>query len=812
MRRTRSGRATRGSVATLTLLPLVAILPLLGVPAAAAEDDDEEDEQRYLELTTQASELEAGFIYNDVDGKSPFAFGNYTGLIDDQFYVLGNVDIYRRAPWDSDSSQYYRLRGLNLGLDSRYADAEYGLQGLFGLHFLYDELPVYKTETAQSFFLGKGSTSLTLPPGWVAGGRADDPLPGDLGYPTAFQDSISENLRQVDIDWKRRKYAGGVSLVLPANLDFDAEYIYETKKGTKLMGAIIGENGGDPRSVIIPERLNFNTQQINAGLRYGGEDLQLALEYYGSGFDNANRAQMWEVPYTARNATDTAFIWDPSAGFQGPPDGVTCAVGVMGCGMGSKGQMPDNWFHQIVAEGGYDLQHRTRVTLSTAFSWMLQDQDFLPYSVNEDLVVTTPLPRGDLNGEIFTTIVDFGITSRPLDKLRLDAGYRFENRDNHTDRDTYTYITSDAADQGAPDGDTTRINLPYSLTRHQVTLDAGYQLPLRSELSLGYEWEQTQRDYQEVKKLWENTLSASLNGRPTSFMSSRINYEHTWRNNSGYKGSRPFVDGHTDVFIEDEFDELTMMGEECEGLTFDECIWENHPLLRKFYLADLHRDSLSGLVSFVPHEDVTIAVNTGWRKDNYYESELGLTEFQSVSPGVDVSYAALDCLSTYAFYNYHWSRYKQNAWSFSGNARIEQSMDPDRRWSSVEDVHTHTVGAGFDLDVIADRLSFGVDYLFSRSKGEIDMDRGPALTGLPFPDTLSRQHNVSVHTEYRFTKNFSTRVGYLFEKLQTKDWALDGVTPTSFECSNNACVIGAGQKSPGYTAHAVFWSLVYKFW
>ena len=764
----------------------------------AADDGDAEGEQAVRELTTQASEIELGFLFNHVHGNNPFAFGNYTGLIDDQFYVLGNVDIFRRAPWDSDSSEYYRLRGLNLGLDSRFVDAEYGHQGLFGLRFLFDELPVYKTETAQTFFLGAEGTNLTLPATWTALGSLT---------PAALEAQISDDLQLNDIEWKRRKLGGGASLVLPANLEFDANYLHETKQGSKLMAGVIAENGGDPRSVILPEELDYQTQRFDGTLSYGGENLQLELGYYGSTFGNDNDFLRWQVPFDGAWSPFADYCVDPVAnGF---------------CGTGQKGQMPDNWFHQILASGGYNLPHRTRVTLSTAFSWMLQDQGYLPYTVNQNLLVPIPLPHNDLNGEIFTSIVDFGISSRPLEKLRLDAGYRFEDRDNDTDKDVYVYVPSDANDQHlAIDG---RNNLPYSLTRQQVTFDAGYQLPLRSELILGYEWEQVERDYQEVSKLWENTLSAILTGRPTSFLSSRISYEHSWRNGSEYKGARPYIEGRTSQFIDAEFLDLTAVGEECEGLTFEQCIWENHPLQRKFYLADLHRDGIRGLVTWVPHEDVSIGVNTSWRRDNYHNTQVGLTEFEYVSPGVDVSYAPLDWLSTYAFYNYQWSRYEQNGWWFGAvtgvpTTRITSAGDPTRQWTSHEKVDTHTVGAGFDLDVIPNRLAFGADYLFAESRGKIDVNPGSLYTTtqtplFPYPDTLSRQNNVSVHGEYRFTDNFSMRVGYLFAKLTTKDYALDGVTPWSLiNCTGNACVIGAGQESPDYTAHVVAWSLVYRFW
>ena len=57
----------------------------------------------------------------------------------------------------------------------------------------------------------------------------------------------------------------------------------------------------------------------------------------------------------------------------------------MPCGIGRMGMPPDNSFHQIIASGGYDLPRQSRVTLSAAFGWMIQDDGFLPYTVNSQL-------------------------------------------------------------------------------------------------------------------------------------------------------------------------------------------------------------------------------------------------------------------------------------------------------------------------------------------------------------------------------------------------------------------------------------------
>jgi MtrB/PioB family decaheme-associated outer membrane protein len=824
MQRRRAGSTRPGFARQMRLPVLAACACLIGFAAAAEDDDaasdDDGDDPAVRALTTQWSRFESGAIYSNVDG-DPSAFAQYRGLEDEHVYVLGNVDLFRRAPWDADSTQYYRLRGLNLGLDSRSVDAEYGHQGLFGLSFLFDELPVYKTRTANSFFLGVGTSELTLPAGWVAGGRADTPLPGAPGFPTAFQTSIQDNVDLENIGWQRRKLGGGVSVVLPADLEFTAGYSYETRHGERLIGSVFGTSGGDPRAVIHPGRIDYHTQQIDAALRYGGERVQLELAYFGSAFDDDEKSQIWLNPYTA-NAS-----WDPSAGFQGPPGGVIAdCVGVPTCGTGQRSLPPDNWFNQLVASGGVDLPGRTRVTLQTAFGWATQDDGFLPYTINPVLTAVTQggvpttgtdlaaLPRNSLEGEIFTSVVDFGIASRPLEKLRVDTGYRFERRDNDTPRDLYIYIPSDSADQGTIEGSTARYNLPYSLTVHEANFETGYTLPRRSELSLGYEWQMTKRDYQEIDELQAHSLLAGLVTRPARWVNARLNYEHTWRNGSSYDGSNPFLKSHSQEFIDEELAAFALPGSSCAlaGFTPEECLWENHPLLRKFYLANLDRDRFGAVATVLPLEDVSVSFSFNWWQDDYRDTDVGLTSMEHVSPGFEVSYAPTEWLSTYSFYNYERRISDSTGVEYSN---VEQAFDPTRVWTSQEKVRTHTAGAGVSLHPFGERLGIGIDYLFAHSHGAIETLRAPGATlaaPAPFPDLLSRQHNVSVHVDYHFTDSLAMRVGYLFQDLETDDWAYDGLGPTSLTCTGTACVIGTGQNSPHYTANVVSWSVVYTFW
>jgi len=89
---------------------------------------------------------------------------------------------------------------------------------------------------------------------------------------------------------------------------------------------------------------------------------------------------------------------------------------------------------------------------------------------------------------------------------------------------------------------------------------------------------------------------------------------------------------------------------------------------------------------------------------------------------------------------------------------------------------------------------------------------GPALAAaFPYPNEHTRIYNVSVKLGYQMNERVALRLGYLYERMSTRDWALDGVEPGGLNCNANACVIDSGQKSPDANAHLVTWSMVYRF-
>jgi MtrB/PioB family decaheme-associated outer membrane protein len=444
---------TRQILGSVMLGAAAALTCLFAAPGSAKGDLDIP-----REFATNASRVETGFLYNSHDS---YKFGDFIGVDDERIYWLGNMDLRGRRAFDSDSPIFWRLRASNLGLDSRSVDIEYGQQGKFAFNLDYDEIPKYQIDNAHRYYGGNGGSVMTLPPGWVA---ADE---------TSGLTELNSNLRDLDIDHKRKNLGVGLSLIPFENWKFTARFDRNLKQGDKLQSALIGSSGGNPRASLVPESIDYDTRNFDANLEYAVDQGQFRLNYHVASFHNRNDSLTFDTPYLCPRGACGGGSWNAAAEWP--------------TGQGRKGLAPDNRFDQLTFSGGYNLPARTRLTMNAAFGRMKQDETFMPYTVNPGLTVATPLPRNSFDGEVKTTALDLRITSRPQPKLSLNASYRYDDRDNKSSTDTYIYVPGDSQDQGAIDSSTARINATEDYKKNELELGARYKLFKRTDLTLEYE-------------------------------------------------------------------------------------------------------------------------------------------------------------------------------------------------------------------------------------------------------------------------------------------------------------------------------------
>src|SRR5690606_20120817 len=153
----------------------------------------------------------------------------------------------------------------------------------------------------------------------------------------------------------------------------------------------------------------------------------------------------------------------------------------------------------------------------------------------------------------------------------LSSTYRYDNRDNKTPRAIYRYVPGDSQHQTG--ADEARLNRPYSFSEHKFNADARYRLTRGVRLLAGYEYRDVERDFSEVSRSEEQSYKTGLQLRAVDDLTLSIDYLHQRRAAGRYQGNRPLFQTHP-------------------AGTVDAEDFENHPLLRKYYLADRNRDQL----------------------------------------------------------------------------------------------------------------------------------------------------------------------------------------------------------------------------
>ena len=352
------------------------------------------------------------------------------------------------------------MKATELGLRKRSVRVSGGRQGRYRAYLSYDQIPRLGQNTGRTPFEGRGGSLLTLPPDWVPAAS------------TADMAGLSGSLRGLELKLERKRTELGISLNPFTHWQFSGRYRLEKKEGKKGLGGAIGPGFGGARTTILPEPVDYETEEVELKASYATKGMQVEFGYFGSYFNDKHRALIWQNPFA-------------------PPDDPD--------GFGQLALPPDNRFHQVFGTIGYDLLEHTRVTAYLAFGRMTQDESFLPFTINPDL--GRDLPRNSLDAEVNTRLVNMKVSSRPIAGLRHLGEYKFNDRDNDTPQDTYDYVVADAGDSAV-----SRTKLPYSFRQNLLRLEAGYALPKRTDVAVGVTHDRIERTFQEVDETDENTV------------------------------------------------------------------------------------------------------------------------------------------------------------------------------------------------------------------------------------------------------------------------------------------------------------------
>lgn len=346
---------------------------LLTFGGACAQEAAPTPDELRQELYTPTSQVSVGLGYQSSDSRR---FGTYRGIGDERGYGLLDLDLVKR---DDSTGTWMKLRGKDLGLDSRELRFDHERQGDW------------------SYFL-QGSQMARKEPLLVNTGLD--------GISTANQTVSSAAVkRNVDLQVKHNIYALGVRKFMAGGFDVRVTAKQDEANGDRMWGR------GTPGSMeFMTEPIDRVTRQWEVVAGYADRKMQFSGGYSGSSYENTN---------------PILRLAGGAAGFATAP------------AMSAFATPPSNHAHQLHFAGGYNLSDTTRTTFKASRTVAYQNEAF--DSVFTPRLAGSP---ASLNGKLATTLVYTDLTLRPMDRLNVTGMLRFEERDDQTPEAQYLTATA----------------------------------------------------------------------------------------------------------------------------------------------------------------------------------------------------------------------------------------------------------------------------------------------------------------------------------------------------------------------------------
>ena len=601
------------------------------------------------------------------------------------------------------------FEGRNLGLETRELRFDLLRQGDFGVFVEYNRTPRDEPYTVFTGVQGIGTVAQRVP--------ATSVTPdGGLHLGTV-----------------REQVGAGFSKILSGGYDFRLSAKSEDKTGDRLWG-----RGGAPEFAAEP--IDSNIRQAEAVLSYTSKVFQVQGGYYGNWYTNRNSM----VETSLSNGTNPYFLSLPL----------------------------DNQAHQIFANGGYNVNERTRANFKVAYTRATQDEQ-IPVGTG---VVVSPTAPSHLNGRLDTTLIQAGLTQRTSSTFSWLASLRSYDSDEKTPQQRVV----GPACPGCVD------TTPLQIKTLTGKLEGTYRFQPDLSATGGLDYTKQDRnvpvgdftggiDNQRYvpwrSEVDEITLRAELRRSLSETLNGRVGFAHSKR----------------------------------DGSDFTRTNEAQSDLINPIHLADRERNKLRLMLDWAASQALTLTFNVDYAKDEYDTSDArpyGVREGSAAAYSIDAAYSISES----------WSL---NAWYTRDQAKANQfgqrngTGDPAEavKEANLEDIGD-TLGLGL-RGTLMPQLKAGVDLLYSKNVNKYPetitlVGAGSVYrsgTTGPLPDITNKLTRVNLHAIYALQKNSEVRVDYIYERWQTDDWSwlfADGTPFTYGTTTDGTQVVQAPKQSSNF--------------
>lgn len=569
---------------------------------------------------------------------------------------------------------YLRMWGNNVRLNFADYGIEYGEYGKFKLSTDYRKIPHLFSRSGETIWAETSAGVWRLPDTLQQVVQNQNVLdPADPLFATALA-----NQKAFFSDFLNGSQPVGLGLQRDrGNVDFEYEqnpsmkysfnYFLENRDGYRPLGTSFGFGW----ATELPERIDYRTQDMRAGVEYNKNGNSLMVNYDLSLFHNETPVMIWDNPLRIDDRTYSSAY-----------------SGGDGTSQGRAQLVPDNKANTINVSAGTKVA-KGKLSGSFAFSSWTDSVALLPFTINSSIPVI-PLPSDTFHGKIQNVTANVNYVARLGNAGSFHARYSLYDRNNKKDVFVLReYVRLDNVLEEFTDEEGEQ-NHPYAYSSNSVNLDLGWRLGDHWNWHGKYDFNRYNREFRDIVNANTNSFTTSLDWLADS-TAARISYQYAHRNTGEY---------------------------EFEGT------YAVIPL-RRFDEAVLNRNLIRATFTSSPGEKSTIEVNAAYGKDDYPDTIFGLLNYRDFSFGGDYSYAVNPDSSIDLFYEYQDIRRDQNGRQ-SGSA---PSTDPLADWSVGLDDKYNTVGVGFTTGFNKKRLVWNTDVSYSRANGNLDISSPPG--GVP---------------------------------------------------------------------------------
>jgi len=685
--------------------------------------------------------------------------------------AFGNADL---SAGSKDGVYQIDLGGKNIGYDDQqyYLDASKAGEHYF--NFGWDQTPHLYSTSAQTFFQGVGTTSLTLPPGFVkAAGAA---IPG----------SINPFLYQTDIGIRRDTASFDYRWTPDDAWDLKANYSHMHRFGTQVDGLITtGFGGGGPSSVSVPRPVDDTTQNYGVNGEYAGtspwsQKYTFKVAYNGSQYSDDFTSYTVQNPLTLGAAVDRLSTW------------------------------PSNNANGFSGTLGADLPSNSHYAGTLSYTMMRQNDAFIPMSTQNP---GFPLPASSLNGAINTLLSNNILTTKIAPELTSKLSYRYYNFDNDTPQlffpctgvkttnCTTAWISLDGA--AATEKQVQSLSMQY--TKQNANAELTWRPSREWNLGAAYGFEQYNYTQVDATSTSQNMGKVFADWKPATWFGTRSSASYSERTASNYN-----------YFQNVGF--IQFPGTTPAGNNF----FYNPGYLQ--FMIDHRREWKANFAVDVVVVNGLILTPTFKYQDDYYginpALNMGLDDSRVWSAGLDATYTInRDASVMVGYMREYYSQYLFGVSSNSNSAVLGVGGVFGANTNDLTTVDTFTAMVRYAA--IPDKLDLSARYSLSRGvdRYHLDLTNGTAPTGGQFPDDTTWFQRLDAIAVYTFDKTEVAQMGwkgdvkaklhYAWERSAVSNWQNDTVAVYNPTFASGTNAIFMAYDNPNYNVHILMASLAF---